>query len=587
MTGCLLLAALAVATCATASASVPAYHQGQLQHHDNHPDISAAQHNAFALFNSIHSAMRQWGSSVHHNGMSFFLARAPEGSVFYHGGHTATRPTSFEWLAFEVEHAANFAHSWEGRPRPNPSKTNTESSTVINLDVMLFWHRFSRFQLLRETPETPNLVDLSEPAQQRLSSRSQERGDSEGNGTMPGGPPDPGGIFRGYFQTYRANRPLNLLYIDGEGAAKCTLGSMDSQDLILLGWNYTEDTTRKQMMNEFRRARELCAVADEWAFAVGGKIDGFIRMEAGFEIIYCDFSPTGGLDLTTVQASPFKNESLVDEGPMSLPFSSVHDFEWLRACAARFQGHPAGRLDVDWSSMVTAFSYPVNLSNPDVARQDLPRLLNATEEGRNKIRSRLRDVVTERGGGQASNRPIVNWQGTIDRIVTRYSKRLELLSGQNLTANELLTVMSTLLDPFTDYLDHSSMAERSATRRCAQHYLQSLSLYSKEWTPEDHAIFAAVETVSSTICSSLFTSRRLLINSMSMTDSESVVEQARKVVRELSNELRWSTWKECGSCATNEICSIPMFPVGTTEDYFHPTCKKITQMDAGYFGPFT
>lgn len=563
---------------ATASCATATHHQ---QHH-HHPDDDAARHNAFALFNSIHSAMRQWGSSVNHNGMSFYLAQAPQDSVFYHGGFSDTRPTSFEWLAFEIEHAANFAGSWEGRPMPDHGKNAAQQPAAANLDDMLLWHRSSRFQALREPTKLSALIDLSGSAQKLLSSHTQEKGHDDGNGTMPGGPPDPGTVFRGYFHTYRATRPLNFLYIDGEGAAKCPMGSMDSQDLIMLGWNSTGDTSRQQMLAEFQRASGLCALSDEWASAEGRKIDGFIRMEAGFEIIYCDFSPAGGLDLASVQASPFRNESHIIESRVTFG-GTLRVFEWLRATAARFHGHPTGRLDVDWSSMVSAFSYPVNLSNTDMTRQDLPRLLHTTAEEKNNIRSRLKDVVMTRGGNPANKKQIVDWQGTVDRIVTRYSQRLEFMTSQNLTTNDWLIMLSTLLDSFTNYLDHSPTAEHSAARRCAQHYLP---VHSDEWTPEDHAISAALETVSGIICSSLYTTRRLLINNVAEARGESVLEQARNEVRSLARKLKWSTWRECGSCAINEICSIPMFPVGTVDDYFHPTCKNVSQLDVGYFGPF-
>lgn len=354
------------------------------QHH--HPDIDTARHNALALFNSVHSAMRQWGSSVHHNGMSFYLAHAPQGTSFYHVDFTSTRPSSFEWLAFEVEHAANFARSREGRPQQSD-------------------------HLPRPTAEAPRLVDQSHPRT------------IPSNAPLPGNPPDRDTPVRGYFHTYRATRPLNLLYIDGQGVAKCPLGTMDSQDLVLLGWNHTADTPMGHILAEFPRARAFCALAADWALTEGVKIDGFIRMGAGFEIIYCDFSPTGGLDLISVQASSFSSESHLDHSS-GLFLQSPRKFEWLRAAAARFQGHPTDRLDVDWSSMVSAFAYPVNLFNPDVTRQDLPRLVNATAGGRSSIRARLKQVVIERMGSQAGKKPTIQWQGIVDSIVTRYSRRL-------------------------------------------------------------------------------------------------------------------------------------------------------------------
>jgi hypothetical protein len=43
--------------------------------------------NAHYIFNAIHGAMRQWGSSLKHNGMSFFPATIPNKTLFYHGRH--------------------------------------------------------------------------------------------------------------------------------------------------------------------------------------------------------------------------------------------------------------------------------------------------------------------------------------------------------------------------------------------------------------------------------------------------------------------------------------------------------------------
>jgi len=70
------------------------------------PSEDAIRQNAFHIFNAVHSAMRQWGSSINHNGMSFFLATVPAGQPLYHGTRDSERPQGFEWLAFEAEHAS-------------------------------------------------------------------------------------------------------------------------------------------------------------------------------------------------------------------------------------------------------------------------------------------------------------------------------------------------------------------------------------------------------------------------------------------------------------------------------------------------
>ncbi|KAJ9620130.1 hypothetical protein H2203_007895 [Taxawa tesnikishii (nom. ined.)] len=67
------------------------------------------------IFNAIHSSMRQWGSSLNHNGMSAFLATVPEGVQLYHGTSNSEPVEGMEWLAFEPEHALLFA-----RPRGPP-----------------------------------------------------------------------------------------------------------------------------------------------------------------------------------------------------------------------------------------------------------------------------------------------------------------------------------------------------------------------------------------------------------------------------------------------------------------------------------
>jgi hypothetical protein len=37
------------------------------------------------VFNTIHPALRQWGSSLNHHGISAFIARVPAGVKFYYG----------------------------------------------------------------------------------------------------------------------------------------------------------------------------------------------------------------------------------------------------------------------------------------------------------------------------------------------------------------------------------------------------------------------------------------------------------------------------------------------------------------------
>jgi len=49
--------------------------------------------------------MRQFGSTLQHNGMSFAVATLPEDTELYHGTFFQDRINGTEWLAFEPEHA--------------------------------------------------------------------------------------------------------------------------------------------------------------------------------------------------------------------------------------------------------------------------------------------------------------------------------------------------------------------------------------------------------------------------------------------------------------------------------------------------
>jgi hypothetical protein len=379
---------------------------------------------------------------------------------------------------------------------------------------------------------------------------------------------------RGYLQTYRAARPLNLLYLDGMAAAKCPLGTLDSQNNILLDWEDRED----YMRDEWERARALCDQGHEWG------IDGYIRMEAGFEIIYCNFSAGAGLDLVSTHGSPWRNEtnSSVDEHGRGEWFV-MGVFEWMRASAARYHGFPRRRADIDFSGMVTAFAYDVNTTNPDTRRPELPRIVNATLEQRHGIRDRVRDVLRARKGKTASS---VDWQAVVDNIVTRFSNRLWYLSEGPPSSGSFRSQLATLLYPFLDFPDDISLEDISEPlARCTDIHLSAVAKDQESWTPEDHAIYAAVRTVSHTICDSLFTMRKEVHTTNGTTSGD---DDAAKRVRSLANDLRaelnWTTWKECGKCPNpEEMCFVAMFPSGDLEDHFTPRCKNQDKIGFGYF----
>lgn len=172
---------------------------------DNGPHIDNAQKNAPQIFNALHSSMRQWGSSLKHNGMSFFPASIPNNTLLYHGTHEESPFTGMEWLAFEIEHAELFAWS-SPPPRKFPG---------YHPPPMEFMKEFTDDELPENT------------------------------------------FKHAYLHIYRPKRPLsNLLYVDGMSAAKTPMGTMDTQDLILR--NNGSKSTHPGW--DFERGEDLCAV---------------------------------------------------------------------------------------------------------------------------------------------------------------------------------------------------------------------------------------------------------------------------------------------------------------------------------------
>ncbi|KAJ7702350.1 hypothetical protein B0H17DRAFT_142379 [Mycena rosella] len=128
--------------------------------------------------------------------------------------------------------------------------------------------------------------------------------------------------------TYRTTRPANLLYFDGMSAAWGE-GWLDSQHMFIFGMskNGSKDIG---WWDDYGRAEKLC----EWAKFRA--IDGFVRMNAGFEIVWCDFqSPAlqlvSHLNITppgTPESTPFPfpRSPRRDLIPMELDSQASPDF---------------------------------------------------------------------------------------------------------------------------------------------------------------------------------------------------------------------------------------------------------------------
>jgi hypothetical protein len=439
--------------------------------------------------------------------MSFFPAYIPEGTLLYHGGPVQDRVTGMEWLAFEIPHAEMFA--WAVRMRKNHTDSGKESDGTDE-----------GFMDLRNAPPE-QFWSMADPGRIPIEFKS------------------------GYLHIYQATRPLKLLYLDGMSAAKCDLGTMDTQDILLLNFTLHKYAERE-------RAQQLCGLAQEWG------VEGFIRMECGFEVIKCDFSD--GLDFISHRRRPERNETEA--------ISTIFLFDFIRDIASRYHGIDGGRVELDYSSMVSAYFYPANLSNPgqDPRQSTLPRLVETDKKVLERIKSDL-------GVALRNTKPNIglDWQGVADMIVKRFAGRLQWMAA-GMSQKTFLSQINLLLNTFVDY---DAPEAQDPVMACSLHFLQPV----QPSTEQDRLIEAAFKTVTHRICETLFKARELLL-AKERSDATYGLEDAdseAELVRDLNQWLGWPDWKACGQCAVNEVCFIAVFPFGTAEDHYNPHCVNDTE----------
>ncbi|KZL71114.1 hypothetical protein CT0861_03860 [Colletotrichum tofieldiae] len=467
------------------------------------PSHDIARERGFQVFNAIHSAMRQWGSSLHHNGLGLIPATVPRGTLLYHGTWRNYTPPDFEWLAFEMEHAENFASSTKDA-RKGPSKGP-------------------------QPPQPPG----QENRQKALGHQS---------GSNPN---------RGYLHTYRTNRDLRLLYIDGMSGGNTDMGT----------W------TRRISCYE-----TLIMPLHTTIGAVG------------------TISAPCGLDLVSILRTPYQEDR---EG------ASIDLFEWVRAVSRRYDGIGAGRVTLEFGRMVSGLWYPVNVTNPDPTMIKHPRLIQATSEERAEILKRVEDVVSST---RQVNR--VDWQSIADMIVSRYGERLTALAEEEQPAafaSQIYVVTNTFVDYPATSIDKSAIGAtekmtRQATQRCVRHFLEPALVWKDEWTDEDALIYTATRTVAKRICVDLFRIRSLLLDAspelaekLATRPWSSVgtipkrlfeaVREGKEIILLLMEKLDWASWRKCPGCSVGEVCFVPMWPFGLKEDYVHPSCMNQSRID--------
>lgn len=515
-----------------------------------HPSHETARRNAHPIFNEIHSAARQWGSSLNHNGMGFIPAVVPRGTLLHHGSHQKATPKGPEWLAFEVEHAENFANS---RRKRNPKDGDEDEDDL----QVTGWN-----QKPLQAHERPSLAHM-----------------------------------RGYLHTYQAIRDLNLLYLDGLAAAKTGMGTLDAQDFVL-----RTGAEGGEHWDELQRAEDLCDTVTPWGY------DGLIRTEVGFEVIHCNF--TDSLELVSQTRTMIGEDKMTEHG--------LWHYHFARAASRRYDGIGAGRIKLDYSSMISGFFFPINISSQTPGRPELLRFASAKPGELAALRLTIGEIAVQ------PRRYTVDWQAVVDQVVTRFADRFTLLTAKEGVTDETFrdefeSMALTYYDASPlpndedmnyDLEDDDGRRRREAAERCSRHFLLPALVFREEFSTWDELISTAVGEVTRTICETTqnawmqlnrtihssaaaneggqrggLTSHELLRRT-DATKLRQGVQLARSVIQDLMDRLGWTIWKKTLPCPPDSFLYVAMWPFGTSRDHWDPGCRSVEhlQREENWFG---
>jgi hypothetical protein len=269
-------------------------------------------------------------------------------------------------------------------------------------------------------------------------------------------------------------------------------------------------------------------------------------MEAGFEIVLCDFEK----DLDFVR-SVQSNEKLEDREDVI----GEEIFNYYKAIAARYDGIGGRRVLLDHDNFVTLYNHPSAMYFDET---HLPRVENSSRSI-SKLRDEVRKLAT---GGTDST--WTNWQAVTDMIVARYADRIAYLaSGAFSNLTKFQDEVDRALRPFIDYSARNSTAEIQRCSRLSLPHVHNASLASR-----------TVLNITTTICSTL--------SSVLFEDVE--LPSALNRISDLKSWLRWGEWKKCRGCGYHEVCFLPIWPLGSKEDFEQPKClSDIIEAPGGYW----
>lgn len=563
--------------------------------------------NASFMFNSINSFLKQKDCDVFPVGVSYVPASIPKDTVVYHAGSGI--PDSYEWVAMDVEFSMNFAER---------SRSAKRGTAQIEQQRELKLHpRDGKKYGPRKDIDFCEVSENTEPFEMQRSKPGKERKPST-------------------LMSFRLKHDLDkLIYLDGASASKTSeTGEMDTQALLynkIKENNPGFDDGPEKFMIERDYAEKIC----KWGQPLG--IQGYIRLELGFEFVLCDFNEHLEMisDISVTSANKFldlpepvelskkngwpinctdgyliEEELTADQREIleledlrykhSSSLDAMNGWEWLKAGNKHNKGEK--KINLDYRYLVTA----INKTELDADNYKW-RIVEDSEESKDLQSEIFSDLLSYYSNVQSFEpAKSTNWQLKTEGIMekfTPYFKNIELvLNDVDMSMVDKALKINQLLNP---------LIKRYADQYPANYNVDEI-INTGVWeytypthdlkTEADKLIFSSLATVMKEIFTQLINIHELsltitneYLKNGKLSDSdkyEASLDEQQESILNLISTLNWISFGyECSlKCGIDEVCFTPSWgpsPMGWNSikerEREGPPSDKARELAPGFF----
>lgn len=521
---CLVLVGVFLASC---SYILAAFYQtanhGFLDPLENFVNFPIDFENATAVFNTISGALKQKNSNLLPNGVSFFPAYIPPGTLMYHATNSPSIPDSYEWIAFNLE----FSYIFGG-----------------------FFREADDFHGKRSPREHPQHTFRADPPTEHR-----------------------------YLYTFRNTKALDkVIYLDGASAAKTRTGTMDQQH-VLSG----VDDEGIQYRDEWIMAEKIC----KWgqSFGLQGVIRLEIGFEMILCSFYDNIELVANVTMSNVtEMLGFPSETWERDSDLAVSRSSLLDdigatrsYEWALAGSLVNDGEP--KILLDYSNLVTPLNKTYINPNPYTRR-----IITLPEEQKKSIIQKLENALAPGVNPLFKNdwqNRILAFEDKFAPILLSINNTLAAFEKDLLSTNTSFAVHSATGElarltynvvrmHYNDAEPSEDLKRRSSFKNAVNHYVYHTHPIQTELDVLIYSSFFKVVTeVLGAIYGTFYETRALLPDYFTSPTldhheqhRESLLELQRRYAH-LLNTIRWPIFTACTTkCGLDEFCYVPTWGPG-------------------------